>query len=57
MPLEVAMVVAPRSTVSVAKPVDRESSALVELGIICAAGLFFSVLLMTYGVDRRPGLF
>ena len=30
---------------------------LVQIGLLCAAGLFVSVLLMTYGLDLSPGFF
>ena len=30
---------------------------LIDMAIFCAAGLFVSILLMTYGIDLSPGLF
>jgi hypothetical protein len=30
---------------------------LVQIGLLCAVGLFVSVLLMTYGIDLSSGLF
>jgi hypothetical protein len=40
---------------------DRQSAEpihpLVDLALLCAAGLFVSILLMTYGLDLSPGLF
>jgi hypothetical protein len=32
-------------------------NALVQFGLLCAAGLFVFVLLMTYGLDLSPGFF
>jgi hypothetical protein len=32
-------------------------NALVQIGLLCAAGLFVFVLLMTYGLDLSPGFF
>ena len=29
---------------------------LIDIAIICAAGLLVSILLMTYGIDLSPGL-
>ena len=34
-----------------------EVDTLKQLLLFCLAGLFVSVLLMTYGVDLSPGLF
>ncbi len=35
----------------------NEAETLKQLLLFCLAGLFVSVLLMTYGVDLSPGLF
>jgi hypothetical protein len=35
----------------------NEADTLKQLLLFCLAGLFVSVLLMTYGVDLSPGLF
>ena len=34
-----------------------ETSVLQQLALLCGAGLFVSMLLMTYGVDLSPGFF
>ena len=42
------------------KPVELEvprQHPLVDLAIAVAAGLFVSILKMTYGVDLNPGFF
>ena len=42
------------------KPVEVEiprQHPLIDLAIIVAAGLFVSILLMTYGLDLSPGFF
>jgi hypothetical protein len=31
--------------------------ALVQTGLLCAAGLFVFLLLVTYGLDLSPGFF
>jgi hypothetical protein len=36
---------------------DSEFDTLKTVGLFCAAGLFMSVLLATYGLDLSPGLF
>jgi hypothetical protein len=36
---------------------DAEFDALKTVALFCAAGLFVSVLLATYGLDLSPGLF
>jgi len=39
-------------------PVERGiKHSLVQIGLLCAAGLLLSVLLMTYGLDLSPGFF
>jgi hypothetical protein len=30
---------------------------VVQLGLLCAAGLLVSILLLSYGIDLSPGLF
>jgi len=35
----------------------NEAETFKQLLLFCLAGLFVSVLLMTYGVDLSPGLF
>ncbi|MFZ8521037.1 hypothetical protein ACO1NF_13855 [Staphylococcus aureus] len=35
----------------------NEFEALKQLLLFCLAGLFVSVLLMTYGIDLSPGFF
>ena len=35
----------------------REIDALKQVALFCAAGLFVSLLLLTYGVDLSPGFF
>ena len=34
-----------------------EIEVLKQLALFCGAGLFVSLLMMTYGVDLSPGLF
>lgn len=36
---------------------SQEEHPLNQLGLFCAAGLFVSVLLLTYGIDLSAGLF
>jgi hypothetical protein len=36
---------------------NSEFDTLKTVGLFCAAGLFMSVLLATYGLDLSPGLF
>ena len=38
------------------KNADNEHP-LVQIGLLCAAGLFVSVFLLTYGIELSPGLF
>jgi hypothetical protein len=39
-------------------PVEKWiKNALVQIGLLCEAGLFVFVLLMTYGLDLSPGFF
>ena len=35
----------------------NDSEILKQIGLLCAAGLFVSLLLLTYGVDLSPGFF
>ena len=35
----------------------NDNEILKQLALLCAAGLFVSVLIMTYGVDLSPGFF
>jgi hypothetical protein len=35
----------------------NENEILKQILLLCAAGLFVSVLMMTYGIDLSPGLF
>lgn len=51
------MAAAPKSGPSTLIKAAPKPSALVEIAIIAAAGLFVSILLMTYGVDLSPGFF
>jgi hypothetical protein len=37
--------------------IDVQTETLTKLAFFCAAGLLFSLLAMTYGVDLSPGLF
>jgi len=34
-----------------------ENEILKQLALLCAAGLFVSLLMLTYGVDLTPGFF
>ena len=34
-----------------------ESDILTQLGLLCCAGLFVAVLMITYGMDLSPGFF
>jgi hypothetical protein len=34
-----------------------EATILKQLALLCGAGLFVSLLLMTYGLDLSPGFF
>jgi hypothetical protein len=36
---------------------EKEHPLVVQIGLLCAAVLFVSVLLMTYGLDLSPGFF
>lgn len=39
-------------------PANRaEAEILKEIALLCCAGLFVSILLMTYGLDLSPGFF
>jgi hypothetical protein len=35
----------------------NENEILKQLALLCAAGLFVFLLMLTYGVDLSPGLF
>jgi len=35
----------------------NESEILKQFALLCAAGLFVSLLMLTYGLDLSPGLF
>jgi len=35
----------------------NENELLKQLALLCAAGLFVSLLMLTYGLDLSPGLF
>ena len=35
----------------------NENEILKQLALLCAAGLFVSLLMLTYGVDLSPGFF
>ena len=35
----------------------HENEILKQLALLCAAGLFVSILMLTYGVDLSPGFF
>jgi hypothetical protein len=35
----------------------NDSEILKQLALLCAAGLFVSLLMLTYGVDLSPGFF
>jgi hypothetical protein len=50
------MIIVPKPAIGLANA-EKKQSAFVDLGIICAAGLFVAVLLLTYGIDLSPGLF
>jgi hypothetical protein len=36
---------------------SSEGDAFRQIALLCAAGLFVSLLLLTYGVDLSPGFF
>jgi hypothetical protein len=36
---------------------DAESDVLIQLALLACAGLFISLLLISYGVDLSPGFF
>lgn len=39
-------------------PIERGiKHSLVQMGLLCAAGLLLSILLMTYGLDLSSGFF
>ena len=50
------MVAIPKRDLHVDKRFEKEHPLLVQIGF-CAAILFVSVLLMTYGLDLSPGFF
>lgn len=50
------MTVVPTPTIRLAKA-EKKQSVLVDLGVVCAAGVFVAVLLLTYGIDLSPGFF
>jgi hypothetical protein len=35
----------------------NDNEVLKQLALLCAAGLFVSLLMLTYGVDLSPGFF
>jgi hypothetical protein len=35
----------------------NQNEILKQLALLCAAGLFVSLLMLTYGLDLSPGLF
>jgi ribose/xylose/arabinose/galactoside ABC-type transport system permease subunit len=35
----------------------NENELLKQLALLCAAGLFVSLLMLTYGIDLSPGFF
>ena len=35
----------------------NQNEILKQLALLCAAGLFVSLLMLTYGIDLSPGLF
>ena len=35
----------------------NDNEILKQLALLCAAGLFVSLLMLTYGVDLNPGFF
>jgi len=35
----------------------KETDSLKQIALFCGAGLFVSLLLLTYGVDLSPGFF
>ena len=35
----------------------NDNEILKQLALLCAAGLFVSLLMLTYGIDLSPGLF
>jgi hypothetical protein len=35
----------------------NENEALKQLALLCAAGLFVSILMLIYGLDLSPGFF
>ena len=35
----------------------NDNEILKQLALLCAAGLFVSVLMLTYGIDLSPGFF
>ena len=47
----------PRHGLRVSKGFEKEHPLPVQIGLFCAAVLFVSVLLMTYGLDLSPGFF
>jgi hypothetical protein len=50
------MVAVPKQAIRVEQEIETEHP-LVQLGLLCAAGFFISVLFLTYGIDLSPGLF
>jgi len=50
------MVAVPKHDWRVAR-FEKEHPLVVQIGLLCAAALFVSVLLMTYGLDLSPGFF
>jgi hypothetical protein len=35
----------------------NENEVLKQIALLCAAGLFVSILMLTYGLDLSPGFF
>ncbi len=55
--VEATMVAIPKYRLPVNKWFEKEHPLVVQMGWLCAAVLFVSVLLMTYGLDLSPGFF
>ena len=56
LPLEAAMA-ALAKMLSRASGVEIDSDTLRAILIFCGAGLLFSLMLMSYGIDLSPGFF
>jgi len=56
-PREIAMTAIARAISSVIPEISYDSDNLKTIALFCAAGLFVSLLVVSYGVDLSAGFF